>query len=81
MLPLKQQRLAAIQACITPMYHRYGPGIIITISVAPHHASVIKRIYEVDLSWHRLFSVRLHSSKILPTARPGSQGIEKTGIA
>ena len=42
MLPLKQQCLAVIHACITPMYRRYGPDIIITIIVAPHHAFVIK---------------------------------------
>ena len=77
MLPLKQQRLAVIQACITPMYRRHGSGIIITITVALHNAFVIKRTYVGDLSWRRLFLVRLRSSKILYTACPGSQGIEK----
>ena len=71
--PAKQQRLAVVQACITPMYRRYGPGIVITITVAPHHAFVIKRIYVGDLSWHRLFLVRLDSSKILRMTCPGSQ--------
>ena len=57
------------------MYRRYGPGIIITITVAPHHAFVIKRIYVGDLNWHRLLLVRFHPSKILHAARPCSQGI------
>ena len=55
MLLLKQQRLAVIQVCITPVYRRYGPGIIITITAAPHHAFVIKRIYVGDLNRRRLF--------------------------
>ena len=38
----QQQRLAVVQACITHMYRRYEPGIIITITVAPHHTFVIK---------------------------------------
>ena len=69
----QQQRLAVIQACIMPVYRRYGPGIIITITVAPHRAFVIKLIYVGDLSWHCLLLVRLHPSKILHMARPGSQ--------
>ena len=60
---------------ITLMYRRYGPGIIITITVAPHHAFVIKRIRVGDLSWRRLFLARSHPSKMLLTARLGSQGI------
>ena len=71
--PAKQQRLVVIQACITPMYRRYGLGIIITITIAPHHAFVIKRIYVGDLSWHLHFLARLQPSKILHRARSGSQ--------
>ena len=76
----KQQRPAVIYACIAPMYRRYGRGIIISITVAPHHAFVIKRIYAGDLSWRSLFLVRLRPSKILHTARPDSRNHKKTGI-
>ena len=52
--PAQARTRAVIQACITPMYRRYGPGIIITITVAPHHAFAIKRIHVGDLSWRCL---------------------------
>ena len=49
--------------CITPMYRRYGPGIITAITVALHHAFVIRRIYVGDLNWRRLILVRLRHTK------------------
>ena len=56
------------------MYCRYGPGIIITVTVAPHHAIMIERIYVGDWSWRRLAG-EVEPSKILHAARPGPTGI------
>ena len=49
--PAKQQRLVVIQACITLMYRRYGPGIIITITSSRlRDQTNIGRGFELTLS-------------------------------